>query len=241
MKKIILLVTVLFSLNAGNIIAAPVPVTILSSDFSISGYIDGQDAPFIPQLPFSDGYDQSGSVPLSNGVANGDKQFATIAQSSAGFFSVSAFAYASLNTSTDALAQASAEWIFQPTSLMDKLTISYHSGWSGSAGSSIWGRVVLTDTTDGTEIFRKQMNVSGFQGYNGSDSIDYSFQTDRAYQLHLLTTTQTCYDPISFTITASDVIPAIPESATLLLMGLGLMGLVVVRNISRDRMNHKFS
>lgn len=229
MKIIILLVTVLFSLNAGNIFAAPVPVTILSSDFSISGYIDGQDAPFIPQLPFSDSYDQSGSVPLSNGVANGDKQFATVAQSSAGFFSVSAFAYASLNRSTDALAQARSEWIFQPVSLMDKLTISYHSGWTGSVGSTIWGTVVLVDTTDATEIFRKQMNVSGFQGYNGSDSIDYSFQANHAYQLLLLTAAQTCYDPISFTISANDVIPAIPESATLLLIGLGLMGLLVVR------------
>jgi hypothetical protein len=211
MKKLITLVmTVLVLAYVNNVHAYE--VNVISSNFSTSGDINGRTGDY-PYTPFSDSYSQSGFVPLSNGVTNGSGQNATTAQSSAGFFSVSAFGVASNNNMCTANASATANWTFQPLSSIDHLTINYDFGSSAASHTASNGNYTLTDTTTGTTISSKNLSqppLFSRTGWTGSDLINYSFQTDHIYGLALSANATSTYDGRTLTIWTNNI-AAVPQ------------------------------
>jgi hypothetical protein len=185
--------------------------------------------------PFSDGYSESGSVPLSNSVSNGSGQTLTQAQSSAGFFSVSASAWASFVAMElpSASALAVADVVFQPLSPMAQLTIYYQGDYGVDGGYS--GNMVLKDLTSGIQIFSQAVPQPllycppGPNCDGGSDLINYPFQTNDVYELYLSAQANTEYDPDSLIIGTNNISAVVPEPATMLLLGLGLVGLAGAR------------
>jgi hypothetical protein len=178
MKRLLLLsVIALFSVHASNLFAAPVPVKVISSYFSISGNVEGED--FDSLSPYHLSYTEPSAVPLDNSVTYGSFYNGASASSGADFFSVSASAWGS-GCSPGGSANAVADVIFQPLSPIDQLTIYYRGGFSGAASHGWWmGGIYLTDITEGIPIFSQEVDsLNYFQfGAAGSYLIDHSFQT----------------------------------------------------------------
>ena len=226
MKKLLLLsVIVLFCSYAGNLFAAPIPVNVFSSYFSISGSIEGED--YSSFSPYSASYDDSGSIPLANGVNYGNYYNGGSASSQAGFFYVNAKAGGGGNGPNSALAVA--DVLFQPLSPMTQFTISYQGGLAGGAGGEYSGYIELKDLTDGIQIFSKGVPYSFWNGADGSYLIDYPLQTNNVYELYLSAQADSYYDWQYVSIWTNDISAVVPEPTTMLLLGIGLMGLARVR------------
>ena len=220
-KSFTVLLIAIFSVYAGNVFAEHTQVKVRSSHFHVSGQV-AADPPCYdcPRPdPSSGSYDESGTVPLSNGMNVGGWDGAS-AWSSAGFFFVEA------STSTGqamADAYASADWLFRPLAPMDHLTI--FAGGDSFFGS---GDAFLRDVTDSTDIW--SVNWVPNEPQPLEDLIVYSFQTNHVYQLHFSVSmgSTSSYGGLS-AIYTNDLIPIVPEPVTLIYLALGLMAVAWVR------------
>lgn len=223
MKKTIVIMStaVCFILIALNAMAHP--VEIISSNSHVWGnyYIDAYVNDSEPNRIITSNYDNMGSAPQSGGVS-----FSTLhAFSGANLFDISIDAWGHMWDYpfdgiwvANPMAYAQTDTIFRPLKNFNALNFN-DSGYS-DCGYAFKGSVV--DLTDNIVIW----NASYFAiDPYGPVAINYAFQSDHLYGVHLYATgTANWGDSLNLSFGFTDL-KAVPESATMLLLGLGLIGL----------------
>jgi VPDSG-CTERM motif len=217
---------VLFSAFADSRLANATPVEIVSSVFSISGYVEGVD--YANWASYSLSYADSRPVPVSGWVNYGGYYNGGYAGSGAGFLGVDARTGGGANGPN--FATASADVLFRPLSPMSQLTIDWMGYLPGAAGGAGTGNIELIDLTEGNQIFSQEVDfIPMFGPYSGSYLINGPFLTDRVYELFMSSSTDSGYDWVSLDISTNDLIPAPDGGSTLGLIGLALAGVVALR------------
>ena len=221
MKKLFtLLLIVFFTAYAGNLFATPVKV--FRSNFSIDGYIDASSGGHLGEAHYyQDGYSGSDTAPLSDYTESPAGLGIAYASSRAGFFYVESMAFA--DGESFAGAYAYGEWIFQPLSPMDHLTI-YTDMFMGGPWATCSAELI--DLTDTTKIWSKYDGMGGIgPDWGWPDLIAHSFQTNHAYRLYFQVAANANADSWNPYFYTNDMTAVIPEPTALILLSLGLMGL----------------
>lgn len=230
MKKLIvtIFIIVCFSLIALDAVAHPVKVINSIShvwgDYYIEyGIGDADNWQFMP--PLQDSYDNAGSASQSGGVSC----YTLHALSSANLFDISIDAYGHLwdfpfgdLVGAYPRANAQTDTTFRP--LYNFNTLNFKDvGWS-DYGYNFSGSLI--DLTDNIVIWNA--SYQAIDPY-GPVAINYAFQSDHLYSVHLYATgTANWGDSLNLSFGFTDL-KAVPEPASILLLGFGLMGLAGVR------------
>jgi hypothetical protein len=221
MKNCILKVFLIacFIFVAGNAMATPTPVEMISSSFHTWGFGSRGLASF--------SWDQSASVPVNGGgfISQSTDSVDIKAGSSADFFSASAYSSAYSWGSPNPFAQANAEsiMIYRPLYNMDSLSITYAS----EMGEFTHISEELTDITSGIQLWSLVKKL-GIIVKEGTDTIDYDFQTDHIYELRLFIHTDSNRDHDSGQIW-TDSIVAVPEPSIMVLLFISMISVAGLR------------
>ena len=221
-KSIVIMFTVsCFSLIALNAMAYPVEV--ISSSSHVWGNYHGEyfDDNLQQMLKQDNSYDNVGIAPQSGGVSIYYEGTNLHAFSKANLFdiSVDARAMGSWSYESSSGAYAQSDTTFRPLDNFNTLDFTYKATdtWSWFNGS-------LVDVTDNVVIWDLLLN--GQDAYfGGVDTINYAFQSDHLYSVHLYGNVGANADATAATFGFKDL-KAVPEPATMLLLCLGLIGLV---------------
>ncbi len=142
--------------------------------------------------------------------------------SSVGMFSVAAQA-ANISDAYDHVsAFAVATWTFRPTEEFTQLAIrEQHSVWATLNGS-------LRDLTGGFMIWTLETAMpSCFYCHYGTE-VQFDFRTDHIYELHFGSAVDSAGDIGWASLSTPDLVAAVPEPTSLLLLLLGLTALPIM-------------
>ncbi|MGA2331551.1 MAG: PEP-CTERM sorting domain-containing protein [Syntrophales bacterium] len=246
MKKSVLNVFIfLFLIFTGNVIAAPIPVEVISSSFHAWGDYDvdyfigvSPDPPYLLYGNASDSYNNAGTTPQSGNISfYYDPYDEAYASSSAHLFTASASTDAR-DESSHANARAQVDATFRPLNNFNTLDFSWSN--SGSRWYLVSGSLV--DLTDNVVIWNVLAGmwilagtppggVEDFKaeyGFAAVVPINYAFESDHVYSMDLFAWSNANWDGTTVSFGFPDLVTA-PEPTTMLLLGLGLVGLAGLR------------
>ena len=237
MKKSVtdVLLIIFFLIFAVNVSATPVKV--ISNNSSVSGSYDAaywtiwdeNEGPPSGLVEVSGGYSNAGSAPQSGSVnfsyVDIDDFMNSVyvsAASNANLFNV--LSSASANGVAYAEGSAKTDTIFRPLNDFNIINYSYQIAepWNYNT-YNLQGS--LTDLTDNVVIWYED-NLVLWPG--GTGTINYAFQSDHLYRIELYSHADGAQDYNTLSIGFTDL-ESVPEPATMLLLGIGLLGLAGVR------------